>query len=112
MTHGTAVYLACGVRAQLDELHLANNESSGLQLWGPGTWAQAYNLRVFGTGVHPSLDGILGDALPLGTGAVHVRGGARLEVTGFQIYHNAFIGLPSMRELAPKQVNSLVRLGA
>lgn len=93
LSQGTGILLTCGVRAFMLSVRLNNNESSGLLMSGVGTYARAFNLRVTGTGVHPLLfdsDNLDGAGA---WGAVHVRNGARLEATGYNISRNLLVGI-------------------
>jgi hypothetical protein len=92
LTRGTAIYLACGAGGRLDNVTLVSNASAGLVVVGEDTNALGANLRVSGTGVHPSL---AADpcASPAVMGAVQVRLGARAGFNLFSIRDNDVIGL-------------------
>jgi hypothetical protein len=106
LTHGTGMYLSCGVQAKLVWVKLTNNQSTGLQVVGAGTNVEIHDLRVEGTSMHPSYlataetefndpgYGLVTSFAPiLGTGGVHIRNEAFLWVTGFDILDNISSGI-------------------
>ena len=90
--HGTGIYLSCGALASLDDVNLVGNESAGLALASPGTAANARDLFVSSTGVHPD---VAADPLaaPARYGAVQVHDGARLVGALFSILDSRLAGL-------------------
>jgi hypothetical protein len=90
LTRGTGMALACGVTANLNEVSLEFNATSGLQVVGEGTSALAFDLDVISNGVHPEL---AAEPCLFTLGAVGVRDQAELTADVFRIHDNDSVGL-------------------
>ena len=92
LVEGTGILLSCGTRANMSDVTLDFNETSGLSISGMGTEVHALNLVVGGTRVHPIFRDLDTEEI-LPWGGVYVNDGAHLEVHGFRFEANVVYGV-------------------